>query len=353
MASLFESQNKYFIRFKANGIWKQKYAGLVKRSDGKGITKAQAKLILADYQQRENNDRFNIVLKNIDITAEAALNEFQEYLLRQAEIKGLALNTKRDYKTHIKFIKNWFEKIGITKLSKLLIYHVEQFTIDMNGFSQKTKWGKQNIFLRFLEWSGELGYWNYSNQLKKIERIGKSKSMPRYLTLEQLKQVFENAPPEYENAIRFQYYTGARVGEVGNLKFSDYNSENGTLIFPVCDGMKKKKESIIYLNQKAIEIIEKQKNINGKNGAIFLNSRGKHLSGKRLGEVEKKIFNKLNIKAESHILRHTFASQLASNGANLSQIKELLRHENIETTMIYAHLIKGAQKRAVELLPIV
>lgn len=353
MASLFEFQNKYFIRFKANGIWKQKYAGLVKRSDGKGITKAQAKLILADYQQRENNERVGIILENIDITAEAALKEFQEYLLHRAELKSLSMNTKKTYQKHIKYIQNWFEKINISKLSKLKIHHIEQFTIDMKSFKQTTKRGKQNILFHFLRWAGDRGYWIDSNQLKKIDRIGKSRPMPRYLTREQLKKFFENAPSKYENAIRFQYYTGARVGEVGNLKFSDYNSENGTLIFPVCDGMKKKIETMIYLNKKAIEIIEKQKEINGKNGFIFSTSRGNHLRGQHLSNIERDIFRKLNINASSHILRHTFASQLASNGANLLQIKELLRHENIETTMIYAHLIKDAQKRAAELLPIV
>lgn len=353
MATLFESKRAYYLKEKGiDGKWRSKYLGKI--WDGKkGLRKREAEEIRKEADSRELYNKHRQVIREINLPPDLALDEFlKNELLKNANVYRLAENTKKSYDTQVEYLKKWFEKIAVKKMMNLNIDQVKSFQFDCNELAQKTLKLRQQLLFRFLKWCHKKGYWNRADELDTIKKVKKVKTKVRFLSPENLSKLFEIMPEKYKNATKFQYYVGARAGEIGQLKWSNYHEEIGSLTFPVYEGMKKKQEVTVFISSKAKEVLKQQKKITGDNMYIFSNTRGEKLSYRNLAEAEKRAFQKLNIDETSHVLRHTFASHLAIAGVSILIIKELMRHEDINDTMIYAHLMNTSQKEAVELLPV-
>ena len=139
------------------------------------------------------------------------------------------------------------------------------------------------------------------------------------------------------------YATGARISEVINLELNQIDFEE-CIIRVVGKG---KKERIIPLDDVAIEALDNYINNyrpflikNETRNYVFLNKNGEKISRQMIFKILKNLANKVGITKEisPHTLRHSFASNLLNNGADLRVIQELLGHENLETTEIYSHL---------------
>ncbi|MEO8204617.1 MAG: site-specific tyrosine recombinase XerD [Chthoniobacterales bacterium] len=140
------------------------------------------------------------------------------------------------------------------------------------------------------------------------------------------------------------YASGLRVSELCNARLENLNMEEGwirvvgkgnkTRLIPVgaqaCQAIER------YLNQERPKLVAKK-----TGGEIFLSVRGKKLTPVRIWQIVKEIalragFNEKNIYP--HLLRHSFATHLLSNGADLRIIQEMLGHADISTTQIYTHV---------------
>ena len=130
------------------------------------------------------------------------------------------------------------------------------------------------------------------------------------------------------------YFTGIRLSELINLKNKDINYSERTILVLG----KRKKERLIPLTS---DILSKIKKLNASNKSkyLFTTDKGKQISTKQVYRLVNKYLSMVTTldKKSPHILRHTFATHLLNNGADINAIKELLGHANLSATQIYTH----------------
>lgn len=150
------------------------------------------------------------------------------------------------------------------------------------------------------------------------------------------------------------YSCGLRVSEMIGLKISDLYFEEG---FIKVTG-KGNKQRFVPINTFTIKLIGNYKNLirtgikvqKGFEDTLFLNRRGRQLSRNMVFMILKELTETAGISkiVSPHTLRHSFATHLLENGADLRAIQQMLGHESITTTEIYMHLDKKHLKQVVE-----
>ena len=150
------------------------------------------------------------------------------------------------------------------------------------------------------------------------------------------------------------YSCGLRVSEVVTLKISDLFFEEG-FIRVLGKGNKERYVPIHQQAQKYILIYQKEIRTHiqpqkGFEDTLFLNRRGKELTRQMIFMILKDLAIKIDLKKKisPHTLRHSFATHLLQNGADLSAIQQMLGHESITTTEVYVHVDKRYLKEVVE-----
>ncbi|OUV74699.1 MAG: integrase [Flavobacteriales bacterium TMED123] len=130
------------------------------------------------------------------------------------------------------------------------------------------------------------------------------------------------------------YFTGMRLSELINLKKRDVDSSNSTIRVLG----KRNKERLIPITP---YILDKIKTINNSNKSTFLfvAKKGGQISSKQVYRLVKKYLGMVTSsdKKSPHILRHTFATHMLNNGADINAVKELLGHANLSATEVYTH----------------
>ena len=139
------------------------------------------------------------------------------------------------------------------------------------------------------------------------------------------------------------YATGLRVGELVSIKISDID-RNNNLIKVMGKGSK---ERYVFYGSYAADILDlylsdgRKKILKNKNSDyLFINKNGGMLSTRYVRKIIDDVVLKceINYHISPHTLRHTFATDLLNNGADLMSVKELLGHSTIDTTSIYTHV---------------
>jgi len=130
------------------------------------------------------------------------------------------------------------------------------------------------------------------------------------------------------------YFTGIRLSELINLKNTDIDFSNSTILVLG----KRNKERLLPLTS---DILSKIKELNTSNKSLFLftTEKGKQISTKQVYRLVNKYLSMVTSldKKSPHILRHTFATHMLNNGADINAIKELLGHANLSATQAYTH----------------
>ena len=357
MATLFDTKGKYYVRFKDAGKWKQKCIGRTKSSKkGKSriLSKEEAEHIRKVYDSRELKQRDNIVLRDVNISPSEAIDiGLKEEFYRGVKVNRLSAGTRKVYEYQTEYVRRWLEDIKIKNLSQLKMHHINDYPEYCKGLADGTIELRQKVMFRFLRWADKRGYWNGASELSDVKRIKKVKEeTPDFLSLKELHKVFGKMGV-YEDQVRFMYYTGSRVAEVGNFRWSDYNADIGMLTYRIIPGTKTKRVCKVYICEEAKKMLAAQRKKTGDQEHIFYNRKGDFLTADCLGSSITKAFRDLgDEKHTSHILRHTFASQLAIAGVPIIVIMHLLRHSTITQTMVYAKINDEAQIKALKKLPI-
>jgi len=178
------------------------------------------------------------------------------------------------------------------------------------------------------------------------------KRLPKVLNFHEIEK-FLTPPMEHSStALRDKamfetlYATGIRVSELVTLKASDVNLEVGVLR---CYG-KGDKERMVPLGSEAIMAVKayldagRNKLLRGAGeDALFLNHHGRRLTRQGFWKLFKKHALKANLQVNltPHTMRHSFATHLIENGADLRSVQEMLGHADISTTQIYTHVTKS------------
>lgn len=196
-----------------------------------------------------------------------------------------------------------------------------------------------------------------SNPIDEIDRPKIEKKIPEFLTLEEVSNLlnFEvNNEFEARNKaiLELLYSSGLRISELTSLELSNIDLDE-CLVRVMGKGSK---ERIVPLGDYAIDALKEyiyfyRPMLNKNNSSyVFLNNRGGVLSRQFIFKVIKEECIKKGIRknVSPHTLRHTFATHLLKNGADLRIIQELLGHENLSTTQIYTHLTNDKLKHDYE-----
>ncbi len=163
--------------------------------------------------------------------------------------------------------------------------------------------------------------------------------LPVVLSIKEVGELIDSAQSSRDRLLLELFYaTGMRVSEMVNLKVEDVDFDDGWIRI-LGKGMKERfvpvGKNILKLLRKYIE----EKRIL-PSGFLFSKSNGKFITRESIWKIVKKYSLKAGIprKVAPHTLRHTFATHLLENGADLRTIQELLGHSNIDTTQIYTHI---------------
>ena len=186
------------------------------------------------------------------------------------------------------------------------------------------------------------------NYFSEIKNPKKDKSLPKYVKDNDIDKMFlipdTNKPYGQRNLviIRLLYATGVRVSELVNIKIKDIDVNDRTI--RILGKGSKERVVVFGINtqsdlKKYLSDGRRQLNIKG-NDYLFLNKDGNRLSSRYVRKIIDDIVVKASIKMHisPHMLRHTFATEMLNNGADLVSVKDLLGHESLNTTSIYTHL---------------
>lgn len=264
---------------------------------------------------------------------------FLEYLKYE---RRLSVNTIDSYGENLLLVSKYLNKdlINVTRDD------IKNFFDNFDG-DVKTKahyLTVLNSFYKYLLFMGKCSI----NPCDGIKHPKLSKKLPEYLTREEINKLFDirlNKPIDYRNKAMLEvlYATGTRISELINLELNQIDFDE--CIIRVTG--KGKKDRIIPIGDTAMDAL-KNYILNYRiflvktndNNYVFLNKNGNKISRQGFFKILKGLAFDAGIKKDisPHTIRHSFATNLLNNGADLRIIQELLGHENLQTTEIYSHL---------------
>ncbi|MPL92280.1 Tyrosine recombinase XerC [bioreactor metagenome] len=272
------------------------------------------------------------------------LDEFINYLITE---KHYSINTVTAYKTDLKqfeqYIKEVFDKTDAKDVNSDMIrdWIMQQSKDKICNRSINRKIASLRTYFRFLIKAQEVE----KNPLLKIPPIKSSKRNPIFIMEDDMDKIIHNI--EYEDSfygkrdkliISLLYATGIRKSELLSLEEKDFEfSKQELRVFG-----KRRKERVIPIGNKIIsllkEYLEQKKALDVDEKTLFVNDNYKVLSIAQLDKIVKKYLSVANVERKTpHILRHTFATHLINEGADIMNVKELLGHQSLEATQIYTH----------------
>ena len=277
-----------------------------------------------------------------------AIKDYKSYLKIE---RGLSLNSIVSYENDIISLKNYIID------NKIKESPIECTPDTVNSFiynsskknsprSQARKISGLKSFFKFLVFEEYLK----SSPMSNIESPKLGRKLPDILNVEEISQMIssinikEKFGQRNKTIIEILYGTGIRVSELIELKISNiFFKENLIRVLGKGDkerfvpiGLKAKKSIIDYINNNR----KYQKIEESSNDILVLSKYGKKITRHMIFTLIKNISKKSGItkKISPHTFRHSFASHLLKNGADLRTIQLILGHENITTTEIYTHL---------------
>ncbi len=289
---------------------------------------------------------------------EHALTDYKLYLKIE---RGLSQNSIDSYALDIKKIITYLEEnsINVTPITitdqevKEFIYTISKV---LNKRSQSRIISGLKSFFNYLIFEDYIE----KSPLELIESPKIGRKLPDTLTeneIDDLISAIDLWKPEGERnraMLETLYGCGLRVSELVQLKLSDLFFEEG-FIKVTGKGDKQRFVPILDTTMKYINIYRKEKRVHlnikpGFEDTLFLNRRGRQLTRAMIFTIIKQLATKIDLKKNisPHTFRHSFATHLLENNADLRSIQLMLGHESITTTEIYVHLDRSHLTKVIE-----
>ncbi len=279
------------------------------------------------------------------MTWKVTLHDYKNYLKLE---KGLSENTVESYNRDLEKLARFYEGITPEKVTPEQIqqYIYELAKLGLGARSQARMISSLKSFYKYLLLENELEI----DPTKLLETPKIRRKLPDTLSEEEINRLIgaiDLGNPEGERnraMLETLYGCGLRVSELVNLKLSDLFFEEG-FIRVLGKGDKQRLVPISAYTIKIINIYKNEIRVHqtakaGEEDLLFLNRRGSRLTRVMIFTIIKRLVEKLGWKKKisPHTFRHSFATHLLQNGADLRAIQQMLGHESITTTEIYTHI---------------
>lgn len=275
------------------------------------------------------------------------INKYLDYLKYERKLSN---NTVLSYENDLKELYNFFKE-DIAKASyQDLVKYINNLS-NLNPRSVAHRVSVINSFYTFLALNEDIK----NNPAENITIPKLPKKLPEFLTIDEINKLLEvdlNDAYSYRNKAMLEtlYATGLRISELINLRFSNIDLNNN-LIRVMGKGNKERmvplndnatKYLSFYINEYRSDILKLK-----QSDYLFISNAKKQITRQGFFKILKKECQRAGIKknVSPHVLRHSFATHLLANGADLRVIQELLGHSNIVTTEIYTHVVNDKIKK--------
>lgn len=286
----------------------------------------------------------------LNLDSKHDLDDFKTYILVE---KNFSEHTARAYYSDILSFIVWMdedncENINFSKVREYL-YFIQKFNYKKTTVARKI--ASLRTFYKFLYRERKVD----SNPAQNLTAPKRPKQLPKFLIPAEVEQILNNikieTPAGYRNRaiLELLWATGMRVSELSGLNFGDLNlSQNEIRVFG-----KGAKERIILVTDRAKSYLERYietaRPLVAKGYAlqqtqedtpVFINNTGYRLQTRTIRNVINEVVEKISLPKHvtPHVFRHSFATHLIENGADLRIVQELLGHASISNTQIYTHV---------------
>ncbi len=286
-------------------------------------------------------------------------NAFRNYVSYLAVERGLARNTvdayERDVRDFLAFLDDSHRDLQQADREALLEY-IQRLYTRLSARSVMRKVAALRSFFRFLLLDGYISH----DPTETLESPKTWRSLPKYLTVEEVDQLLQEPDLGKPQGIRDRamlevlYAAGLRVSELVRLKLSDFNFDAGFLRTLGKGG----KERIVPVGDSAIEALSayleqaypKYKSKNPTTPFLFLSQKGGAMTRQNFWILVEKYGRRIGLasRLSPHVLRHSFATHLLENGADLRAVQLMLGHVDISTTQIYTHVTRERLKKVYQ-----
>lgn len=278
------------------------------------------------------------------------LEQFRAYLLVE---KNFSQYTAKAYTSDVMSFLIWLEDTDVSSVDYNKIREYLRFIYKYN-YKKTTiarKISALRTFYKYLYRERVVE----ANPVAGVSAPKKTKSLPKFLDKEEIEQILNNvnieSPSGFRNRaiLELLWATGMRISELSGLNFGDLNLEHNEIkVFG-----KGSKERIVLISERAKQYLERYIHTarrlvakdfppppQEENSPVFINNTGYRLNPKTIRNVINSIVEKISLpqKVTPHMFRHSFATYLIENGADLRVVQELLGHASISNTQIYTHI---------------
>ena len=282
------------------------------------------------------------------------LEEFFSYIKSEKRFSDhTIISYTTDLNQFSKFLKDEYDIIDQSKASFKIIRNWVSILVEsgLKSNSVNRKISTLKTFYKFLSMH------NYSNSNPALKLLSpkSSKRLPVFVEKENMNNLFDSN--FFDNSfcgrrdkliIELFYFTGIRLSELINIKISDLDFVNSQI--KVLG--KRNKERLIPITYNVLNTLSDFKNMFNLKNFLFSDENGKKLYSKKVYRIVNKYLAKISSiqKKSPHVLRHSFATHMLNNGADINAIKEILGHANLSATQIYTHnsikKLKNVHKQA-------
>ena len=292
------------------------------------------------FNKRQNSEQ------QVNLEKNTLVRKFQQYL--EVE-RGLSQNSISSYLSDLQKLDRFLDKEE-KELESIVKQDIQNFLKEetRKKLSNRTRArviASLRQFYNYLSDKNIIGL----NPMENIEAPKIEKTLPDYLSRDEIRQLFSvfdiNNALELRDKTMFEllYSCGLRISEACNLKLEDIDLSS--MLIRVTG--KGERERLVPYGEVAQELLDKYVNdyrsqiVYGSNlEFLFISKKGGALSRKSAWRLLKKYMERAGIEKNitPHTLRHSFATHLLQNNADLRSVQELLGHIDISTTQIYTHL---------------
>ena len=280
----------------------------------------------------------------------------REYLSFLQVEKGLAKNSVESYEKDLTKLRVWAEKNNFD-IVNLTRQDLREWLIDLAGENLAENSKRRLIsalrgFYKFLEFDGHIK----KNPAQDLIAPQKGLYLPKFLSAGEIESLFASPDVLTETGLRdraileLMYACGLRVTEAVDLRLKDLDMDGGVL---TCKGKGSKQrrvpggKSAIEWLRKYLVLRREKENIEVQN--LFVTGAGNPINRQTIFNFIKEYAKKIGIEDVSpHTLRHSFATHLIQNSADVRSVQQMLGHADISTTQIYTHITDTHLRKTYE-----